>query len=568
MGKAARAALVLLLLLAAAGSAAVPTVGVAQRQSPSLELGYGRGSLAPVSDGVPVYTQGDELWALSDYNHTIAAQLAGPDGSLPVTNLRLAPEAPVRVYTFTDDPTGVWSLDMAIGNASFSSVSFLLEPSVVPSPVQFVGSHLTSAGNVSINMQFSLGDAYNSMGCVVGQAVPHTVLIPFPSDLGQGSVALNYGAGLVTAESIPSKPAYPRGPFEFWAELYYPYTYVSLETPLQSVSRDALAAATQPVTFPAGGASNFTVPLTNSVELRQGRFVVRAFFRDSKGLFVSETSILRYGDSWVWAGGCSARAQLASSTTFSASMLLPPNRWPRGLFADFMVAGVETVVWRPLDLNLSAVSLIGKLPSGSVPAYASLPRYVTVNVTAGPGVSEAVVGNGTVFLDLRSLPASATFTVGYGGSGAQNSTLRFSSPDGKSVLNVSLGALFVNVTQGGTPAGGAAVTAALSGSPGTAIASSKADSRGEASLLLLAGQYTVAATYAGQHGSAEVQVDAGQVVHVQLPVPGPAPATATYALAALTCVGVGLNLWVWRVSLARVARRLRDSLQPRGTQAD
>jgi hypothetical protein len=117
-------------------------------------------------------------------------------------------------------------------------------------------------------------------------------------------------------------------------------------------------------------------------------------------------------------------------------------------------------------------------------------------------------------------------------------------------------------------AGGAAVTAALSGSPGTAIASSKADSRGEASLLLLAGQYTVAATYAGQHGSAEVQVDAGQAVHVQLPVPGPAPATATYALAALTCVGVGLNLWVWRVSLARVARRLRDSLQPRGTQAD
>ncbi len=73
-----RRAVVLLLGALMLGAASVPAAAqvVTVSFSPNISLGFDQSSLTPVSQGIPLYTLGDQLWIVSHYNYSIIAALS------------------------------------------------------------------------------------------------------------------------------------------------------------------------------------------------------------------------------------------------------------------------------------------------------------------------------------------------------------------------------------------------------------------------------------------------------------------------------------------------------------
>jgi hypothetical protein len=66
----------------------------------SLELGYGPGSLAPVSQYVPVYTVNDQLWIQSNYNTPIGVELEDSAGGNLTNQVTISPGTIESYYHF------------------------------------------------------------------------------------------------------------------------------------------------------------------------------------------------------------------------------------------------------------------------------------------------------------------------------------------------------------------------------------------------------------------------------------------------------------------------------------
>jgi len=159
--------------------------------SVALSFGFGPSSLSPVSNGVPVYTVGDTMWAESAYNSSIPLSLTS---ATPATaNLRITPKfAAVNllekgviapVYTFiSNDVDGVWNVTIGgLQGAIVIPVHF-----VNPSAHQVsLGPLLYSlkGGNMSISTQAKLGDSYDQEVCAGGNATSAGVSLTIPADM-------------------------------------------------------------------------------------------------------------------------------------------------------------------------------------------------------------------------------------------------------------------------------------------------------------------------------------------------------------------------------------------------
>src|SRR5690348_4485267 len=81
----------------------LPLASFAQSPNPGsqLELGYGPSALRSVTDGIPVYTVGDQLWVMST-NSSVAVTLEAAPGSTagvqPIT-ATLDPGIPFPLHT-------------------------------------------------------------------------------------------------------------------------------------------------------------------------------------------------------------------------------------------------------------------------------------------------------------------------------------------------------------------------------------------------------------------------------------------------------------------------------------
>src|SRR3989442_19938 len=79
-------------------------------------VGLSPSTLEPASQGLPVYTVGDELWAASRLGSSLSASLSSPNFSSGTT---LDPGAVALLHTFREaDISGTWNLRLASSHAS------------------------------------------------------------------------------------------------------------------------------------------------------------------------------------------------------------------------------------------------------------------------------------------------------------------------------------------------------------------------------------------------------------------------------------------------------------------
>ncbi|HME18768.1 MAG TPA: carboxypeptidase-like regulatory domain-containing protein [Nitrososphaerales archaeon] len=527
--------LILVALLPAGAGASSPGIPSA---GPYVKLGYGPTSLTAVTRGTPVYTVGDELWFMSDYNQSVYVNVVPPDGSSPAVSQPVPPHAAVRLYVFgASDSPGDWVLGVRVTNSSFGSVRFGFEKVPVLAAPSVVESSVEPNGTLAASLRASLGNESAAQGCVIGSDAPAVVQVPYPRSLGSGNVALAYAGGTMRISNAAGAASQTGTAFDFWVELYYTYSYISPSNPRQLITGQVLAAGTPTVSLGGRTQTNQSSALARYVQLRTGRYDLRAFFRYAGGLSVYETTVvMQGGNPWVWLGGCLDLADMATTFAIASPLSGAPPSWPRGIYSMADVLGVEGFSYTPLPLNLSRISLVAAPWGGRVPGG------ILVRIFASSAGSSCVDYNSTVYCDLSRVPSTLTLTLGYAGMAAENSSLPIGSRFYAGSIDVPLGKLVLNVTAGGAPVSSASVTV----NAGRAVEKGITGQDGTATFLLLGGNYSVGFRYGAYNTTVAVRVTPGSASVVDVSVPQAISDAYVYLLLALGAVGVAFDVWAWK----------------------
>ncbi len=527
---------VALLLAISPGAYAAP-----QQGGSPVELGYSPGSLLPLTQGVPVYTVGDQLWLSSGYNISLSAAVFPPGAQSPVSVVPVASRSIQDVYTFTNsDQSGQWNLVLVSGTLPIQVIPFNFERPPAVAPPSLSSTTLLPNGSLLANFNMSLGEGYSGQTCLVGSSVPTAVSFPFPA--GGGEVSLSANGTTITAQSYPTGVTASRGStMDFWLELYYPYSYTQSSSLSQIVTREVLVARTDPIIVNSSIQSNSTLELTEFAHLRAGRYYMAAYFRDSSGLTAREASVLWSGaGKWVWLGGCLGAEPLTSSFSYKVPLTGPPSSWPSGIYAMLDVGGVEGGVFSSIPVDLAAV----RLTTGAWTA--PFPHYLTVSAAPSPELKDSAAVNGTVYLVLNSIPAEVNVLVGSAGSRAENVTVGIASSGSQVSIPVSLGRLSVKVETNGAGVSGAVLKLSAGPPGGKSPVSGVTDAQGLDSFLLVPGNYTLAYLYKNMTRTVSVDVSPDVVSQVYAEIPFTPDYTIPYVLLTLGAIGAGVNFFVWR----------------------
>jgi hypothetical protein len=487
-------------------SAATNSSSVSAPSSPQLSLGFSPSTLSPVSGGVPVYTVGDTIWALSSYNSTVSVSVTSADSRVVVGTV-MNPHVITPLYTFkASDTDGVWNLTVGVpqGVAPTAPVSVrfvnLADHPVSLSPLLYS----LDGGNMSISTQANLGDSYDQEVCAAGSA---GVSLALPRDMNEsGSIALNPGSpfGITVHGQVNES-------FSFWFELYHPYA-LDVISANSLVANDLLAAELQPVTFAQSVAFNSTVSanttLTLNVPLREGRYEMRAYFQNSTNLEVVQSRVLVLNDSsWVsLSSSCLPQTVQSQNISYSASLTHGEASWPRTLYLMYRTFGVEAVASYPVNANLSSVNFVAS------PWNASL-QDLTVNVFPAPGITQTSQDGSSLFVLASQYPVKLSYSLDIGGGvGLVTGSVTVNGRDSVLTNTISLAELTVHVLSDQSSPG----TLDVTGPQGLSISTGAVGSNDTSSFLLPTGTYTVTATQAGSTESAQVGLTDGLASAVTL----------------------------------------------------
>lgn len=295
-----------------------------------LSLGFSPSSLTPVSDGVPVYTAGDTIWALSNFSYSVpisvtSAKPPTPSSTDIVSSWMLPPGVITPLYTFTPDAVdGLWNVTVVtLGGAVVVPVRFvnLAAHPVSLSPL----AYSLIGGNLSISSQASLGDSYDQQVCAAGVATQAGVTVGLPASMEPiANITVTPAASSVGVRAAGNITQ----PFSVWFELYHPYS-LDVTSANSLVVSNLLAASSQPIAFASAGSGNAT--LTWNTPMRVGRYDLRAYFQNSTNLQLVQSSLLILNDSsWVsLSNACQPEPVTSQSISYSASLAKALRRGPR-----------------------------------------------------------------------------------------------------------------------------------------------------------------------------------------------------------------------------------------------
>jgi hypothetical protein len=508
-------------------------------------LGFGPSSLSPVSDGVPIYTVGDTIWAASRFSNSVPVSLtsAKADASAPsgvVAMQLLGPQAVTPLHTFTPtDADGIWNI--TIGNQLLIPVRFVNPTyhTVSLGPLQYS----LDAGNLSISAQAGLGDSYDQEVCAGGDTAGAGVSLSLPARMQDtGKVILIPGAPftIVTSGQVNESTA-------FWFELYHPYgRYVG---GANSVAVDDLmTAASRPVALASNATS--TTALTSNMPLREGRYDLRAYFQNSSSLDVVQSRVLVVNDSrWVSLSGSSCQPQAIQSQriSYSASLTGGHENWPRNFYIMYRTLGVESVASYLVDANISSVNFVAS-------PWEQPLQGVKVNVSPAPGVIQTSQEGSSLFVLASKYPVQLNYSLDFGGGrdlaqGSLKVTERYTTQTSAfetaeltvHVLSDQSSPTTLDVTG----PGGVDITRGAMGSNQTKV------------LLLPTGSYAVTASQGGNSQSVQVGLTDGLATSVSLNL-GAFPALEVILVVTATAAAVA-NVAVWVLR----SRSLSSRLAPR-----
>jgi hypothetical protein len=509
----------------------------------SIGVGFGPSDISPISQGVPIFTQGDQLWVENYYNFSVVASLFQPNqtGSTPQ---HVASLSPTLIRTFgANDTSGTWQLLITDSFGSSFTVNLIVTGHDRAMATSFTGAGFGLGGTLVTSFAQSSADAYDIQACLVGSSLPTDLMLPIPVALGTGAIHVGLNGPNATIGIVGKATS----DFTFWFELYHPYSY-AVGTAGEVVSRLLEAATIDPIPFSSGanGTTFFADPLNVELPMRDGRYLMRAFFRSSAGLSVQETSLLRENEGlWVMLSGCAA-LQDVGAQQFRLNTHVTPLAagWPRGILTMFKVDGVEDYTFSQLNLGLSSVSVTAS--PWNVPLD-------DVGLSAmGQTVTNTTSLDGEVYILASSYPLQGSIIVGMGSSVYGRVAFQIPQAYGQDSVSVSVGRVAVRTTSNGQPRSGVSVT--ISNAANGSVSAST-NSSGLAQFYLPAGSYSASADIAGATYSSPFQAVNGQPSIVEIDSGGSSAVQLTYALVALGVAGVVGNVWVWLRYWRRRIRR-------------
>jgi hypothetical protein len=525
--------LLLLLLLLSLAASTVPVHPEARAASgiPSsypLSMGFSPGTLGEVSQGVPVYTAGDQLWVMSDSSTQLTVAVTTPGGAT-VAYADLTPMDPIFLYTFSSsDPAGSWTLNVSNSPEPFQSpntISFVVTQDDL-APASLASYALSGSGQLQMNFAVPATTQYDIQACAVGDDPPENASIPIPASVGTGELLL--------AKNGSQLDVYTQGrilsPFDFWVELHQNYSY-SMGGPSTVVSRDLRVAAIGTIPMASGEASA-NATLVDYAQVRDGRSTLRAFFDTPAGISVAQTQVLVHDNStWISLPGCSASANVGSTTfSLSASLAAASSRWPTEVYTMYLSEGVEMVSETALGLMPAVLSVVAA-PWGTALTDSQLA------FTPGPGVDEAASGGGTLYLVATRYPVQ----VGVSGLGDQSQTVLLERPFSLTSLQIDSGKLSVSTYLNGDPASGTSITIL---SDGKTVAHAISGS-GASVFYLPEGSYAVEAALGNGTQTSTLLSQTGRASVLTFDFATQSSQGTLYALLATAAIGAAACSLVW-----------------------
>ncbi len=503
--------------------------------STPIGLGFSKGTTAPVSEGVPVYVVGDQLWFDFYLPGTASISLTGPcaAGTSATNNCTESSftdgnSTALQLVTFSSaDPTGLWTLTVVSGEQSWS-VQFLLVAG--GAPTQLSGYGINDDGVMSMTYTLSSDSAYDLSACTAGNQSTSTAYVPIPSAIGEGTLLLTLNGSSVSA--IPQGNA---SDFDVSVGLSQAYGYqIDNQT---VVSRETQVAETQPVAVSGGIAGAFTTALDDLLPMRTGEYTLTVNFEAGQTVSVEDTDVLITGTgSWVWLQNCSpVSGELSNTVTVSGSLQEGSSVWPRYVYMLYEEYGVSlfsvvSVSPQPATVTLEAAQWDHQLTDSQI--------YVS-------GASGYSVGNGSVYILGTGYPLN----VSVGTSQTNLSQVEIQRPYSTLQVQVPADMIAVDTVLGGTQLSGVVVS--LTDAEGLVFAENS--TAGVAVFYVPQGNYTVAASYDGMAQSRNLDTSAGsagQSFQATLQF-GTGGGPLVLALLAALGTGVIASGAVWTVVLRR-----------------
>jgi len=531
--KSESAVLLCLVLALVAVLPSVPTGNAASAAVPDIGLGFGPSNVQPIAAGIPIYTQGDNVWVESYYNFTIEMALSNPGGQSVTGVLVVEPGQLFLMYMFlSNDTSGVWRVSVTTpsGISEFPLVLGSPDSSLVP----VYGGVSLDGNRLNQSFQLPATDAYDVQLCTAGQSPGHSFGFGLAGGLN-GTILLSLGGNgsQFTVDGIAS-------PISVWLDLYSQYTYGLSGG--GTVSQNLLVASTPVLSVapPGGGQAE---PFSVQMPLRQGRFDLRVFDRTSSGLTLHDAQFLRTsGGTWLSLSSCTSLASVTSHEIFLTTNLDSANTsWPRQLFTMYSMNGEESYSQVAVPGTEAAVHL-KDFPGGR-------PLSGVTITPSAPGLlaSEWDAFNSSVYFD-GGLPETVNLGLSFSGVTFENLNLTIPGPYSSKTLTVPAGTLSASAVSQGKTQTNATFTVEGTGSQPAAI---KPSPPGDISLLLPPGNYTVSATYAGVSSTRAITISPGHITTVSLDLDQQAVPILLYLLAGLGAAGVAANIFLWRRYLER-----------------
>ncbi len=492
-------------------------------------LGFSQGTVTPVSNGVPVYTVGDQLWFEFYDAGAVSITLTEPcaTGTSASNNCQGWSFAAVanttkQLFTFSaEDPTGLWTLTADSGGEGWVVPFYLVSGGA---PIQLSGYGVGSNGTFSMNYTLDSASAYDIGACTAGNQSTATAYVPVPATLGGGTLLFTLNGSSVSA--IPQQTS---GQFSVSLGLSQDYSYqVDNES---AVTRDIRVAQTEPVLVSGGLTGAFSTALQDQVPLRTGEATLSVSFEGAQGTSVQETSVLITGTgSWVWLQGCSsATDRLSTTVTVSASLQNGPSVWPRYVY----------VLYQELGVNLFSVAPVTLQPSTVILTASQWGHKLTDSQVGVSGALLYSSGNGTAYL----LGSQYPLVVSVSTPQTSPQQVEVLGPYTATPVSVPANQIVVRTLSGTTPLSGIAVS--LTDSEGVVFVENS--TLGTAVFYAPPGNFTVSGSYGGNPESSNVDTSGvvGQSFQTTLQFATAGGDWLTLLLLALLGVGAVASVGVW-----------------------
>jgi hypothetical protein len=515
---------------------ALLVMGLAPREAagqisthPDIGLGFSPSSVQPISLGVPIYTQGDNVWLESYYNSTIVVALLAPGGVDKTGEVEVEPGQLFLLYTFhSADTSGRWTLFVSSSSGVTSILIYIVAPDASLKPM-FSGARLN--GN-ELNQTFTVPptDAYNIQLCSLGESYGQT--------FGFGLAGGRNGTFLVSLDGNTSRFSVTGidSPLSVWLELYSQYSY---ETGGGGTASQNLLVATTPVLSVSPPTASEQVSFVQQMPMRQGRFDLRIFDRTAAGLALHDAQLLRTVNGiWVPLSGCTSTGYAYSSMLSLATNLDSSNStWPRQLLTMYTMTGIESYTEIAVPGGEAAIHF-RDFPNGG-----PLTGVVLIPSAAGLNASDWDAGNSSVYLLTSGLPATVSINLSFSGIASDTLNVPILGPYSSKSISVDAGTLVVSATKQGKTLPNATITVGEEGSQPVVV---KTNAVGSASILLPPGTYGISAAYGGVSTSSSVAVTPGHTSSVSLDLTQQTGPLVPYLLAALGVAGIIVNVLLWR----------------------